>query len=185
MDDREFDKVFAIMKASFPASERRTYAGQKELLSDPHYRLITETDGNNNISAFLAVWEFPSFRFVEHIAVDPAIRGSGLGGKLMTAYIGESIKPILLEVEPPVTDLAQRRVNFYERLGFHFNLFEYVQPPLQKGQPDLPLKMMSYPQSLTEAKFALFEEILYTKVYKITGAQANSVSESNRRGKSS
>lgn len=43
MNDREFDKVFAIMKVSFPDSERRTYTGQKELLADPHYCLITET----------------------------------------------------------------------------------------------------------------------------------------------
>ncbi|NOU75591.1 GNAT family N-acetyltransferase [Paenibacillus sp. LMG 31458] len=167
MEDSEFDQIFAIMKASFPENERRTYAGAKELLSDPNYRLITEIEGSNNIIAFVAVWEFPLFRFVEHIAVDPVVRGSGLGGKLMTAYIGESLKPILLEVEPPATDLAQRRVNFYKRLGFHFNHFEYVQPPLQNGQLDLPLKIMSYPQSLTEAMFSLFKDILYTKVYKV------------------
>lgn len=44
MDDRDFDKIFTIMTASFPESERRTYAGQKDLLADPHYRLVTETD---------------------------------------------------------------------------------------------------------------------------------------------
>lgn len=171
MDDRDFDKVFSIMMASFPESERRTYGGQRELLADPHYRLITEMDENNNIIAFLAAWEFPQFRFVEHIAVDPGIRGGGIGGKLMAAYIGESTQPILLEVEPPDTDLAQRRISFYERLGFRLNPFEYVQPPLQKGQPDLPLKIMSYLQTLTDAEFALYKEILYTKVYKVTGTQ--------------
>jgi ribosomal protein S18 acetylase RimI-like enzyme len=166
MNDREFDKIFAIMKASFPESERRTYAGQKELLADPYYRLITKTNSNNQMIAFLAVWEFPLFRFVEHIAVDPAIRGNGIGGKLMAAYIEESLKPILLEVELPDTDLAQRRISFYERLGFLLNPFEYAQPPLQKGQPDIPLKIMSYPQILTEEEFALFKEILYTNVYR-------------------
>lgn len=168
MNDKEFDQVFAIMKASFPESERRTYDGQKELLSDPHYRLILEKDENHQIIAFLAAWEFPLFRFVEHIAVDPAIRGSGIGGRLMTAYIEESSKPILLEVEPPTTDLALRRVNFYKRLGFQYNHFDYVQPPLQKGQPDLPLKMMSHPQPLTKATFSLFKETLYAKVYKLS-----------------
>jgi ribosomal protein S18 acetylase RimI-like enzyme len=166
MNDREFDKIFAIMKASFPESERRTYAGQKELLADPYYRLITKTNSNNQMIAFLAVWEFPLFRFVEHIAVDPAIRGNGIGGKLMAAYIEESLKPILLEVELPDTDLAQRRISFYERLGFLLNPFEYAQPPLQKGQPDIPFKIMSYPQILTEEEFAFFKEILYTNVYR-------------------
>ncbi|GAA0381175.1 GNAT family N-acetyltransferase [Paenibacillus motobuensis] len=167
MNEREFDKIFAIMKASFPESERRTYARQKELLADPHYRLITETNSSNQLIAFMAAWEFPLFRFVEHIAVDPATRGSGIGGKLMAAYIEESLKPILLEVEYPDTEMAQRRIGFYERLGFRLNPFEHVQPPLQKGQPGLPLKIMSYPQILTEEEFALYQEILYTNVYKV------------------
>lgn len=167
MDHIEFDTIFAIMKASFPENERRTYTEQKALLSDPHYRLLTLTDDNNQITAFLAAWEFPSIRFVEHLAVDPGIRGSGLGRTIMTTYIEESTKPIILEVEPPATDLQQRRINFYQRLGFHFNDFEYVQPPYQKGQPDLPLKIMSYPQALTEEQFALSKEILYSRVYKV------------------
>ena len=167
MNEREFDKIFALMEKSFPESERRTYAGQKELLADPYYRLITETDNNNQIVAFLATWEFSLFRFVEHIAVNPVMRGSGIGGKMMIAYIEESKKPILLEVEHPDTELAQRRIGFYERLGFHLNPFEYVQPSLQKGQDDLPLKIMSYPQFLTGEEFVLYKENLYRNVYKI------------------
>ncbi|MGE7094198.1 GNAT family N-acetyltransferase [Lysinibacillus sp. NPDC048646] len=167
MNERQFDKIFALMQASFPESERRTYAGQKELLADPYYRVITETDNHNQIVAFLAAWEFPFFRFVEHIAVDPSTRGSGIGGKIMAAYIEESRKPILLEVEHPDTEMAQRRIGFYERRGFHLNHFDYVQPPLQKGQDNLPLKMMSYPQLLTDEEFMLYRGILYTNVYKV------------------
>ena len=141
MNEREFDKIFALMEVSFPESERRTYAGQKELLANQHYRLITETDNNNQIFAFLAAWEFPLFRFVEHIAVDPIMRGSGLGGKMMTKYMKESIKPILLEVEHPDTELAQRRIGFYERLGFHLNPFEYVQLPFIRGRMTYRLKL--------------------------------------------
>ncbi|CAH8770784.1 GNAT family N-acetyltransferase [Paenibacillus dendritiformis] len=74
---------------------------------------------HNEIIAILTAWEFPLFRFVEHIAADPAIRGTGVGRKLMTSYIEESVQPILLEVELSITELAQRRVSFYERLGFH------------------------------------------------------------------
>lgn len=167
MNETEFNKIFALMKESFPESERRTYAGQKQLLADPHYRLITETDNNNQIVAFLAAWEFPLFRFVEHIAVDPILRGSGVGGKMLTVYMKESKKPILLEVEYPDTELAQRRIGFYERLGYHLNSFEYVQPPLHMEQDNLPLKIMSYPQLLTNEEFILYREILYRSVYKI------------------
>ncbi|MBD8499594.1 GNAT family N-acetyltransferase [Paenibacillus arenosi] len=167
MKDQEFDTIFEIMQDSFPECERRTYAGQKELLNDPHYRIISKVNDLNQVVAFLAVWEFPLFRFVEHIAVTTAGRGSGIGGKLMSDYIAESQTPIILEVELPDTDLAQRRIGFYERLGFHLNFFGYEQPSLQRGQPTVPLKVMSYPRLLTEEEFALYKDMLYSKVYKM------------------
>ncbi|GKV55925.1 N-acetyltransferase [Sporosarcina sp. NCCP-2222] len=166
-DGREFDQLYALMEESFPISERRTYEGQKALLTDPHYRLVTKSDTNNQIIAFIASWEFTAFRFVEHIAVDPFMRGSGTGGKLMASYLEESLKPVILEVELPDTELAKRRIGFYERLGFHLNPFDYVQPPLQKGQADLPLYIMSYPRLITEEEFSQIREILYANVYKV------------------
>lgn len=168
MDDITFDRVYAIMKASFPNIERRTYDGQKALLRDPHYRVLTETDDGGSILAFLAAWEFPAFRFVEHIAVDPGTRGGGVGGRLMTAFLAQSPKPVVLEVEPPATGLQRRRVGFYERLGFLLNDYAYSQPPLQEGQPDLPLKLMSYPRLLTEAEFETCRETLYMRVYGLS-----------------
>lgn len=134
MNDKQFEHIFALMKTSFPTSERRSYAGQKELLTDPHYRLITETNSNNQGIAFMAVWEFPSFRFIEHIAVDPNTRGSGIGGKIMASYMNESSKPILLEVEYPDTDIAQRRIGFYERLGFQLNPLIMCSRLFRKGR---------------------------------------------------
>lgn len=116
----------------------------------------------------MACWEFPILRFVEHIAVDPNIRGGGVGKKMMADYISQSEKPVLLEVEPPNGEIEQRRIGFYERLGFHLNPFEYVQPPLREGQADLPLLIMTYPRPLNVEEFNLFRETLYTEVYKVT-----------------
>lgn len=58
-------------------------------------------------------------------------------------------------------EIAKQRICFYERLGFHVNPFEYVQPPLHKGQDDLSLKIMSYPKLLTNEGFIFYREILY------------------------
>lgn len=168
MNHTAFDEIFAIMEASFPTTEIRTYEGQKELLEVPQYRLLTEVNPDGTIIAFLACWEFPGFRFVEHIAVDPSIRGGGIGKKLMTEYIGKSGKPVLLEVEPPTGEMEQRRISFYERLGFQLNPFEYVQPPLREGNADLPLMIMTYPNPVDVDEFNLYREILYKEVYKVT-----------------
>lgn len=86
----------------------------------------------------------------------------------MLNYIGRSDIPILLEVEPPSGELEQRRIGFYERLGFHLNAYEYNQPPLRTGQADLPLRIMTYPCPINREEFHQYREILYTEVYKVT-----------------
>ncbi|WP_174479802.1 GNAT family N-acetyltransferase [Paenibacillus borealis] len=163
-----FDEIFAIMEASFPVSEIRTYSGQQALLANPNYHLYTEKDAAGRTLAFMAAWEFPELRFVEHIAVNPDIRGGGIGKKLMNSYISRSDKPVLLEVEPPEGEMEQRRIGFYERLGFYLNPYTYVQPPLRAGQADLPLRIMTYPRAVTLKEFQHFRDILYTEVYQIT-----------------
>lgn len=167
MDRVIFDEVYAIMQSSFPVSEIRTYSGQLSLLASPNYRIMTDQNADGRVLAFMAVWEFPSFGFVEHLAVDGSIRGKGIGNKLMREYIGRADVPVLLEVEPPEGTLERRRIGFYERLGFHLNLYPYVQPPLREGQADLPLYLMTYPSPVTTAEFHRFRDVLYTEVYKV------------------
>ncbi|KAI7262494.1 hypothetical protein KC345_g9413 [Hortaea werneckii] len=132
------------------------------------FPLFTEKDAEGRTLAFLAAWEFPELRFIEHLAVNPDIRGGGIGNKLMSRYIHRSDKPVLLEVEPPDGELEQRRICFYERLGFYLNPYSYVQPPLRAGQADLPLRIMTYPRAVTLKEFQRFRDILYTEVYRIT-----------------
>jgi len=169
---KQFERVYEIMSASFPVTEYRTKVGQEELLVRPEYRLLTERDEEERIIAFLAVWEFPELRFIEHLAVDPSVRGGGVGNKLVRKCLEEqlgeqSVKPTILEVELPKDELSARRISFYERLGFRLNEYSYVQPPLREGGKPLPLKIMSYPRLLTEQEFLACKDILYSKVYRV------------------
>ncbi|EOS56052.1 GNAT family N-acetyltransferase [Paenibacillus barengoltzii] len=166
----DFERVFEIMSASFPEIEYRTKSGQMELLRHPEYRLITESDEKGRVVAFLAVWDFPAFQFIEHLAVDPAVRGGGIGKRLVEKCLKTSAKLTVLEVELPENHVACRRIRFYERLGFHLNDFNYVQPPLRPGRAELPLKMMSYPKPLTEEEFLVCRALIYSKVYRVPEA---------------
>lgn len=166
----EFERVFEIMSSSFPEIEYRTKEGQRELLQHPEYRLITEVDETGRLIAFLAVWEFQYFRFIEHLAVDRSVRGSGVGKRIMQKCMKESDKPIILEVELPDDELTRRRIQFYERLGFHLNEYSYEQPPLRAAQRKLPLNIMSHPRLLTEEEFLACKALLYSKVYRVTDA---------------
>ena len=65
--------------------------------------------------AFLAVWEFDTFLFVEHFAVRKSCRNGGLGAVLLTQLTAQCRRPVILEVELPTGELEARRIAFYER----------------------------------------------------------------------
>ena len=162
-----FDSFFNLMEEAFPSVERRSYEDAKKLLCEELYNIIVDKDENNNITAFIASWEFNDFNYIEHFAVEGKIRGNGIGTSMLQAYLNKSNKPIFLEVELPENDVSLRRIEFYKRLGFHLNNFEYLQPPMQKQHGFLPLKIMSYPIIVEENDFMNFKNIVYNKVYKI------------------
>lgn len=163
----EFDDIFEIMDEAFPDSEMRTYEKQKDLLNDKYYRIITKKNENNKVIAFMAVWEFNDFTFVEHLATSRDARGSGIGTKFLCEYINEAQKPIILEVEPPNTEIAKRRIGFYQRIGFCLNDFPYKQPPLREGHGWSPLMVMTYPSPIHEKEFKKYKDKIYKESYKI------------------
>lgn len=165
-DSGEFSKVYKLMTEAFPPSEIRNEAGQRSLLCRPEYRLYTAKK-EEQVHGLLAVWQFEKFDFIEHFAVDSSLRGNGLGGRLLSDYLKSAEKTIFLEVEEPVTDLAKRRIGFYERLGFCLNDFDYIQPDLQQGQTSLLLKNMTYPCKSSKEEFAHMKQQIFETVYQI------------------
>ena len=163
----DFDSFFELMSEAFPSIERRSYEDAKNLLNEESYNIIIDTDGNKNITAFIASWEFSDFNFIEHFAVISKMRGNSIGTSMLMDYMNKANKPIFLEVEPPQNDISIRRIEFYKRLGFHLNNFEYFQPPMQKQHGFLPLKVMSYPESINQEEFINFKDMVYREVYKI------------------
>lgn len=163
----EFKEVFNIMDSSFPAVEIRNFEGQKALCTHPCYRIVHKKDSKGKIIGFIAYWEFPEFGFVEHLAVESYLRGSGIGAELLSNYQHEYKGPIFLEVEPPVNDLNKRRIEFYKRLGFHFNDFLYYQMPLKPGDDKERLNIMSYPHPMAEAEFKPIKKIIYKEIYNV------------------
>nr|WP_018749777.1 GNAT family N-acetyltransferase [Paenibacillus sanguinis] len=162
---KNFDQVYSIMEKSFPVTEFRTYSDQKKLLANQNYQILTETNTNNEVIALLCSWEFDFFRYIENLAVSPTIRGKGIGNQLMRRYMEQSELPIILEVEPLETELQRKRVQFYERLGFHLNSYDHIQPPLRPGNPLLHLKIMSYPELLTDLQYEKMNKVLLEQVY--------------------
>ena len=160
INETDFPEICRIMQASFSDDEYRPYDEQLALFEEPEYRIYYMPAG------FLAVWEFESFIYIEHFAVDPALRNSGTGSAMLQELVKQYQKPICLEVELPEDELTRRRIGFYERNGFVFNEYPYIQPPISKGKSPVPLRIMTYRSEITREEFQKMKEILYRRVYK-------------------
>ena len=166
MNEKYFDSFFNILKNSIPENERRDYLSQKKLLSNSNYKPLVFKE-NNEILAIMATWEFEDFIFVEHLAVNSKLRGKGIGTELIKNYLNKNKKKVFLEVEPPNCTISKRRVLFYEKLGFYFNDFYYLQPSLNPGDSPIKLNIMSYSEYITEKEFDMYKKDIYKEVYGV------------------
>ncbi len=169
LNAEDFDKIYSIMKESFPPDEHRTYQEQKELLSNPQYCIYVLPDFEaKDIKAFIAVWKFDDFAFIEHFAVNPIYRNSGIGSSMLQETVKILSCMICLEVELPNNEISKRRIDFYKRNGFYINDYRYIQPPISNGRNPLPLKIMTSGNEITEDKFNEIKALLYKCVYNVS-----------------
>ena len=152
------------MKESFPKSEIRSYLGQKKLLKDNRYKIYCEYK-NDEIIAFLCVWDLEGVYFLEHFAVSKEYRNRGIGSNLIKKVCESLQGRIFLEVELPESDLQKRRIEFYKRCGFFYNAYEYFQPSFGKDLPAIPLKIMTYCKQINFEEFLEIKKKVYKEVY--------------------
>lgn len=163
----EFDAVYDIMENSFPDDEYRSYCGQKMLFSKPEYDIYVVDGDDSTLRAFVSVWDFDNFAYIEHLAVNPAFRNAGIGASILAAVKEKAGKRICLEVELPENDIACRRIGFYTRNGFSLNEYHYIQPPMSAGKNPVPLLIMTTGGAVDEKKFEYIKDKLYEKVYNV------------------
>ena len=164
----DFSEIYRIMQASFSDDEYRPYDEQLALFEEPEYWIYYMPAIGMERAGFLAVWEFESFTYIEHFAVDPVLRNSGTGSAMLQELVRKYQKQICLEVELPEDELTRRRIGFYERNGFVFNEYPYIQPPISKGKSPVPLRIMTYGSAITQDTFEEMKRVLYQRVYKCT-----------------
>lgn len=167
MRENEFKQVFDLMVEAFPVDERRTFDEQKALLSNSIFEIFVCKDGENGeIKGFISMYRFDDFCFVEHFAVDGKYRNMGLGHEILQELKMRSGR-ILLEVEPPTTEQAKRRIAFYERNGFYLNECAYTQPPISAHTKPIPLMLMTTGAALDGDEFYSAKSTLYKHVYNV------------------
>ncbi|MEO1815743.1 MAG: GNAT family N-acetyltransferase [Acetobacterium sp.] len=168
MNEKDFEKVYALMECSFPIEEVRPRENAKAQLRNPKYCIWISKNEADQILGFIAEWDLGSNLFLEHFAVVPAQRGTGIGSGMMAAYLSHVVKPVVIEVEDEKTEINARRIGFYQRLGFYLSEYGYDQPVMRGDiSKKISLKMMTYPEPLTAAGFEIFRQQVFSQIYKI------------------
>ena len=184
-DSPEYKKIVKLYEKEFSSDTRREIENKTKLLEKDNYTLHCVTL-NKKFAGFIIIWELSKFRFVEHFAVEEAIRGKGIGSEILKHFLGE--KEVVLEVALPQespeeaeeegndkTELSKTglskvgltddKISFYEKLGFKINPYKYIQPAYEPHKKPVELKIMSYPDYLDKVKFMMAEAEIHEKVY--------------------
>jgi len=160
------DRILELYENSFPVYERRPW-NEQVLLVEEKKLLLLEMVLDNAFAGFIFYWPLSDFIFIEHLAIHPGCRGSGIGTRAMK-MLAERSGTIVLETEPALQNApAKRRIQFYENLGYKKFPFSYQQPPSQPGNPWLNMCLMHNSQRNTAAEFEKIKNEIYQIAYKL------------------
>ncbi|ASB50723.1 GNAT family N-acetyltransferase [Alkalitalea saponilacus] len=162
-----FNQFWSIMVESFPESERKLREDYAIQLKTKLFAIKLFHDESDDLKGFIGWWQLKKHRFVEHFAVSSKFRNQGLGNIIFREFLNENTHPVVLEVEPPIEEMAIRRIGFYERLGFLLHPYSYFQPPYHKEHSPLALQLMTNSPALSEEGFNELKHEVYQTVYGI------------------
>lgn len=166
-DTEHYTFMEKLLIAAFPPEEYRELSNLRnytDQIGHFHNNLIFD---DNTPVGFITYWNFERFYYVEHFAIHPDQRNGGYGQKVLQHICQQIKQPIVLEVEEPIEEMAQRRINFYKRQGFVLWDNEYQQPPYKAGDGFLPMHLMVYGNLQPEQDFEEVKQTLYSEVYNV------------------
>ena len=165
-DSKLWEQVWRLYIDSFPEWERRRISSHGRATEEDDFNTYIALD-DGNLMGLIFYWKNNDFIYVEHLAITSSMRGKSFGSRIIEELIDEYPGySILLEIDPPTDEISERRLAFYQRLGFMMNDYEYIHPSYSKNVMPHHLKIMSYPEPLSRERFESFKEYMANKVLK-------------------
>lgn len=166
-DTELYNYVEKLLVASFPDNEYRPLKQWREYTDGKKHFYNNVIFNDNTPIGVITYWDFGTFYYAEHFAIAPQQRNGGFGKKALNQLCQTLKLPIVLEVEMPDNEMAQRRIGFYQRQGFTLWSYPYKQPPYKQGDDFLPMYLMVYGDLQCEKDVELVKECIYREVYGI------------------
>ena len=159
---KSFREIYAV---SFPVHEQRDERQQEEAFEDKRYHIVIKTDEDKLVS-FIAYWDFKDYVYIEHLAVNPELRGQNKGCELMEDFAEFISKTIILEIDPPVDDVSKKRLKFYKKMGYEVNPYIHFHPAYKEGLLPHELVVLSLNRQLEKSEYYDFYDDLCNIVMK-------------------
>lgn len=157
-DGEIFSLVDDLYLRAFPWHEQREADAKRQALAHPDYALEAWFDDGTFVG-LSGTWAFDGYSYIEHLAIDDSLRGRGYGKRLLRQLL-ERHPRTLLEIDPLKTDIARKRLRFYQSMGFVANDYAHAHPSYHDGIADHELIVLSYPQVLNAQAYQRFSEDL-------------------------
>lgn len=166
-DSKLWEQAWRLYTESFPEHERRRISSHALAVEDPRFHTKVAIE-NGNLLAILFYWTFGEDKiYIEHIAVNPLMRGRSIGSTIMQNLAAQNPGcTLVLEIDPPVDEVSNRRLAFYEKLGFANTGFVFNHPSYQKKGRQHDLVILSHPVAITEEGYNDFVEFMLGNVLK-------------------
>lgn len=161
-DSPLFSQVDTLYTQAFPYHEQRDAVAKQRALGDTHYALEAWFDGETFVG-LSGVWMFDGYSYIEHLAVDGSLRSQGYGQRLLGQLLARC-PLMILEIDPLTTEIAHKRLRFYQSMGFVANPYPHRHPTYHPGIADHELIVLSCPQAIDAAQHQHFDRNLRTVV---------------------
>lgn len=167
LSSQHLPQACALYESSFPKCERRPTTDWLKMIEGHKFFHAWEvTDSKGFFCGFITAWTFPSFTYVEHFAITPVFREKGIGGRVLDIFTKrQEDTPVILEVEPPVSEMSRRRIKFYQRHKFSLIHCAYFQPPYYPGAEWIKLCVMTTKLHFAERHFEEIRQTIHREVY--------------------
>ncbi len=172
LEGEGFEYMYRLFEEAFPREER--------MEDERFFDFITSSDSvmlvimyRGERVGFVTYVDLGISLLATYLAVDSKVRGEGIGHKFLTAFLAQSPKPIVMEVEQPTTEIARRRIAYYQRLGVEYRSEVTIfQPPHSRGAESVTYNLMESPafgrkgeELLIESRLEEVSQLIHNRTY--------------------
>lgn len=162
-EDFYFNRIWEIYQYSFPRYEQRTFEHQQTAFRSDRYHMDCYVE-EGRVVGFIGYWVFDTYSYIEHYAMAKENRGSGYGSRILKEFLDKTDNIVVLEIDPIIDEVSQRRLRFYQHLGFVDNPFEHQCPTYQPDAVEGYLLILTYPEAVDCEFYDRFYHDLHTVV---------------------